>query len=51
LYSSGLSLRKTSEKDFSHLLRELILPYGIGFKSSTNQPRIYCKRKRKYKNS
>jgi hypothetical protein len=32
LYSSGLSLRKISEKDFCHLLRELILPSGIDSK-------------------
>jgi transposase-like protein len=49
LYSSGLSLRKTCEKDFCDLLRELILPSGIGFKSSTNQSRRYCKKKKKKK--
>jgi hypothetical protein len=49
LYSSGLPLRKTSEKDFYHLLRELTLPSGIGFKSNTSQPRRYCKKKKKKK--
>ena len=52
LYSSGLSLRKTSEKDFCHLLREIsCLSSGIGFKSSTSQPIRYCKKEKEKENT
>jgi hypothetical protein len=47
LYSSGLSLRKTSEKDFCDLLRGIILPSGIGFKSTKANQEDTAKEKEK----